>query len=86
MLGGDPKLEQPKAQSAWIEIGRIDGSQVAVRLKLLEFDHIEFESDQEFAPGEQINIRLFRMGSIRARISSQYSRIVAAKFDEHCPV
>ena len=69
-----------------VRVSRVDGSELAVRLRLLGYDSCEFESDQKFAPGEEISIHLFRMGSIRARILSRHARVVEAEFLKDCPV
>lgn len=69
-----------------IRICRADGSEVAVRLRLLGYDGCEFECDEEFTPGEAVALQLYRMGSIRARIVSQEARVFEAVFDMECPV
>lgn len=67
-------------------ICRLDGSSVTVRLRLLGYDDCEFETDQSFQPGELVNIKIHRMGSIRARVISQLSGLVVAEFVKECPV
>jgi hypothetical protein len=52
----------------------------------LSYDSCEFEAEHEFETGEQINIHIFRMGWIRARIVSAHSSIVEAEFDKECRV
>ena len=69
-----------------VRVSRADGSELPVRLRLLGYDSCEFESDQKFAPGEEISIHLFRMGSIRARIRSRQAKVVEAEFLKDCPV
>jgi hypothetical protein len=65
---------------------RADGREVPVRLRLLGYDGCEFETDDQFAVGERVNVRIFRMGSIRARIISRETTLVEAEFDKHSPV
>jgi hypothetical protein len=69
-----------------VRVSRLDGSELAVRLRLLGYDGCEFESDHAFKPGEEISIHLFRMGSIRARIVSHQMKIIEAEFLKDCPV
>ncbi len=77
-IGGDAGVE--------VRVCRLDGSEVAVRLRLLGYDRCEFESDHQFAPGEQVRIHLYRMGWIRARIVSRQSGVVEAEFVKESPV
>ena len=79
-------LERPRKTSAQVSVSRADGREVPVRLRLLGYDGCEFESDQPFAPGEQVGIHLYRMGCIRARVVSRNSRVVEAEFVKDCPV
>ena len=79
-------LRRPDTSSADTVICRTDGSTLTVRLRLLGYDGCEFESSHHFAPGEQINVRIYRMGSIRARIVSQQSSVVEAEFVKESPV
>jgi hypothetical protein len=53
---------------------------------LLGYDSCEFESDHGFVSGEHVSIHIYRMGWIRARITSRQSRVVEAEFDKECPV
>lgn len=69
-----------------VRVCRADGSEVAVRLRLLGYDGCEFESDEEFAPGEPVALHLYRMGCIRARVISREARVIEAAFDMECPV
>lgn len=69
-----------------VTVSRSDGSEAPARLRLLGYDGCEFESEIDFAPGEQVCIRIYRMGSIRARITARQDRIVEAEFDQSCPV
>jgi len=69
-----------------IRVCRADGTEVAVRLRLLGYDGCEFECDEEFAPGEAVALHLYRMGRIRARIVARQERVVEAVFDMECPV
>ncbi len=69
-----------------VRVSRLNGSETPVRLRLLGYDGCEFESDQDFAPGEQISLRIYRMGSIRARVVSCQETIVEAEFLKDCPV
>ena len=81
-----PRLDRPGDASAPVRICRADGSEVPVRLRLLSYDGCEIESDQGFDPGEQVSVHLYRMGWIRARITSCRSNIVEAEFIKECPV
>lgn len=69
-----------------VTVSRPDGSEAPARLRLLGYEACEFESDFDFAPGEQVCIRIYRMGSIRARVTSSRERVVEAEFDKTCPV
>ena len=71
---------------AAIRVCRADRSEVPVRLRLLGYDRCEFDSEQQFAPGEPLRIHLFRMGWIRARVTSVGCNVVEVEFDMHCPV
>lgn len=44
------------------------------------------ESDKRFKSGEQVKIHVYRMGWMRARITSCRSKVVAAEFIQECPV
>ncbi|HEY7005789.1 MAG TPA: hypothetical protein VH392_04825 [Sphingomicrobium sp.] len=81
-----PTLERTGDASAPVTIRRTDGSEVPVRLRLLGYDGCELESGKRFRCGEQISIHLYRMGWIRARITSCRSKIVEAEFIKECPV
>ena len=82
----DLTVAQPCDADAPVRVSRADGSEVAVRLRLLGYDGCEFESDLEFAPGEQLAVHFFRMGRIRARVVSREASVVEAAFDLDCPV
>jgi hypothetical protein len=82
----DVTLERPADTNARVIICRRDGSETAARLRLLDYDSCEFESDGDFAVGEFISIQLYRMGSIRARVAYRAEGIVEAEFDKSCPV
>ncbi|MGN6849226.1 MAG: hypothetical protein ACTHJK_07095 [Sphingomicrobium sp.] len=79
-------LERSGEAVARVTVSRSDGSEVAVRLRLLGYDGCEFESDRKFAVGEQVSIHLYRMGSIRALIVSRHRKVIEARFDNHSPV
>ena len=79
-------LERPREVSSQVIVSRSDGTRVSVRLRLLGYDSCEFESSCCFAVGEQVSIHLYRMGSIRARITSQHAKVVEAEFVKDCPV
>lgn len=82
----DPTLERPRELGMRVMVSRADGSGVAVRMRLLGFEGCEFESDLQFATGELISIHLYRMGSIRARITSRHAEVIKAEFLKDCPV
>jgi hypothetical protein len=82
----DLTLERPGDSAAAIRVCRIDRSEVPVRLRSLDYDGCAFESEQPFAPGEPVSIHLFRMGWIRARITSVRGTVIEARFDQDCPV
>ncbi len=86
MPNSQPRLERPGEESAPVRISRADGSEVPVRLRLLSFDGCELESDDIFTSGEQVSIHVYRMGWIRARITSCKSKVVEAEFIQDCPV
>ena len=69
-----------------VSVCLLDGSYVPVRLRLLSYDNCEFETEHKFEPGQQVNIHIFRMGWIRARIVCTHSSIVEAEFDKECRV
>ena len=79
-------LERPVDAIAPVRISRTDGSEVPARLRLLSYDGCELESDKRFKPGERVKIHLYRMGWMRARITSCRSKVVAAEFIQECPV
>jgi hypothetical protein len=79
-------LDWPADADTEVRVCRLDGSEVPVRLRLLGYDCCEFESDDGFAPGEQVSIHLYRMGWIRAWIARQEDNVVQAEFDKSCPV
>jgi hypothetical protein len=72
--------------AAQVRICRLDGSEVSVRLTRLRFDSCEFETDKKFAPNEQVNIHMHRMGWIRARITSVQPPLAEAEFAKDCLV
>ena len=77
---------QPCDADVPVRLCRADGSEVAVRLRLLSYDGCEFECDEEFAQGEAVALHLYRMGRIRARIVARDAGVVEAAFDMECPV
>ena len=79
-------LNQLGDASAPVTICRADGSEVPARLRLLGYESCELESDMQFRSGEPVNIHVYRMGWIRARITSCHSRVVEAEFIQDCPV
>jgi hypothetical protein len=79
-------VERPGDASAPVRICRADGSEVPVRLRLLSHDGCELESNKRFKSGEQVRIHLYRMGWIRARVTSCRSKLVEAEFIKECPV
>jgi hypothetical protein len=82
----DALVEPPGNLGTRTSVCRADGTDVAVRLRLLGYDGCEFESDHGFAVGERIGIRLYRMGSIRARVIGLQGRVIEAEFLKDCPV
>ena len=86
MRNMDPTLERPRELGTRVMVGRADGSGVAVRLRLLGYEGCEFDSVCQFNPGELISIHLYRMGSIRARVTSRHAGVVEAEFVKDCPV
>ena len=78
-------LERP-TEDTRVRVARLDGSEVAVKLRLLGYDGCEFECRERFAVGERISIRIYRMGLIRARVVSRHRRVVEAEFVKDCPV
>lgn len=79
-------LERPGEATTQVSVSRADGSEVAVRLRLLGYEGCEFESDHAFSRGEQVGINLYRMGCIRARVVRMQARVVEAEFMKECPV
>lgn len=79
-------LERPGDEDTEIRVEKRDGSEVPVKLRLLGYEGCEFESRRRFAPGETISIHIYRMGLIRARVTSCRKRIVEAEFIKDCPV
>ena len=79
-------VERPGAGDAEVRVGRLDGSEVCVHLRLFGYDGCEFECDHDFSLGEQVSIHIDRMGSIRARIKSRQARVIEAEFVKDCPV
>lgn len=72
--------------AAQVRVVRRDGTAVAVTLQQLDYDGCVFECRERFAVGELINIRVYRMGLIRARVLSRRRRTVEAEFVKDCPV
>ena len=79
-------LERPGHEETQVRVEKRDGSEVPVKLRLLGYDGCEFETRQRFTPGERISIHIYRMGLIRARVTSCRKRIVEAEFVKDCPV
>jgi len=63
-----------------------DGTEIPVRLRLLDYSECEFECDEPIEPGSLVIIHLFRMGWIRARILTSRPGVVKAEFLKDCPV
>jgi hypothetical protein len=82
----DATLERPRELGTPTSVCRADGTEVSVRLRLLGYDGCEFESENHFAIGERINIRLYRMGSIRARVTARQGSVIETEFLKDCPV
>ena len=82
----DVIVERPGTDDSEVRVGRLDGSEVRVRLRLFGYDGCEFECDHDFSLGEQVCIHIHRMGSIRARIKSRQARLIEAEFVKDCPV
>ena len=82
----DLTLERSFDTDTRVTVSRPDGSEAPARLRLLGYDGCEFECDSDFALGERVCIRIYRMGSIRARITSRNASVVEAEFDKTCPV
>lgn len=80
------ELERRGDERAPVRISRADGTEVPARLRLLSYDGCELESDKRFKSGEQVRIHVYRMGWIRARVTSCHSKIVEAEFIQECPV
>ena len=79
-------LERLGDASTPVRISLTDGTEVPARLRLLSYDGCELESDKRFKSGEQVKIHLYRMGWVRARITSCRLKVVAAEFIQDCPV
>ena len=79
-------LEKELSAEAGVYVSRDDGTAVSVRLRLLGYDACEFQSDEGFAIGELISLHLYRMGSIRARITASHGPVIEAEFVKECPV
>ena len=78
--------DRPRELGTQVMVSGADGTGVAVRLRLLAYDRCEFESAFQFTTGELISIHLYRMGSIRARVTSQRGAVIEAEFVKDCPV
>ena len=79
-------MERPGDADAPVRICRADGTEVPVRLRLLSYDGCELETNKRFKSGEQVRIHLYRMGWIRARVTSCRSKVIEAEFIKECPV
>jgi hypothetical protein len=79
-------LDQRAQEDTRVRVERRDGTEVPVKLRLLGYDGCEFEARTRFAVGEQISIHIYRMGLIRARVTSCRRRVVEAEFVKDCPV
>jgi hypothetical protein len=79
-------LDWPGEMAATVRLCRLDGSEVSVRLRFLGFDSCEFECSHALKCGEQVNLHVYRMGWIRARITSRQEYLFEAEFDQECPV
>lgn len=82
----DLTLELPGDEDAHVRVEKRDGSGIPVKLRLLGYEGCEFESRRRFAPGERISIHIYRMGLIRARVTSCRKGVVEAEFVKDCPV
>lgn len=84
----DTLLTQGRAadEATQMRVVRRDGTAVAVTLRQLDYDGCVFECRERFAVGELVNIRVYRMGLIRARVLSRRRRTVEAEFVKDCPV
>lgn len=82
----DMTLDRSFDTDSRVTICRREGSEASARLRLLGFDGCEFDTDVELVPGEQVSIHIYRMGSIRARITARHDRVVEAAFENECPV
>lgn len=82
----DLTLARPCDANTPVRLYRANGSEATVRLRLLGYDGCEFESDEDFTPGEPVALHLYRMGCIRARVVSREARVIEAAFDMECPV
>ena len=78
--------ERPGAASEPVRIGRSDGTEVPARLRLLSYDGCELETKMRFKSGDEVRIHLYRMGWIRARVTSCRSKVIEAEFIKECPV
>jgi hypothetical protein len=86
MRDGDLTTERPGDKDAHVHVARRDGSEMPVKLRLLTYEGCEFESRDRFAPAERISIHIYRMGLIRARVTSCRKGVVQAEFIKDCPV
>jgi hypothetical protein len=82
----DLTLERLTHGDTQVRVARFDGSEVAVKLRLLGYDGCEFECRETFAVGDRLSIHIYRMGLIRARVIAVRRRIVEAEFVKDCPV
>ena len=82
----DLTLERPGDEDAHVRVAKRDGSEMPVKLTLLGYEGCAFESRRRFAAGESISIHIYRMGLIRARVTSCRKGVVEAEFIKDCPV
>jgi hypothetical protein len=69
-----------------VKIVRAEGALIPARLTYLNYDCCEFECEQPLIQGEVVSIQLFRMGSIRARVTSVNAGLTTTEFVKECPV
>jgi hypothetical protein len=87
MTRHDPNLTLERAANdTQVRVGRGNGKEVPVKLRLLGYDGCEFESSERFAVGELVRIHIYRMGMIRGRVASRRWRVVEVEFIKDCPV
>lgn len=74
------------AEKAPVRICLADGSELPAKLRLLAYDGCEFETKRKLAIGEAISLHIYRMGSIRARVTARHGKVVEAEFIHNSPV